>query len=282
MRSLFSPFLALFFALNLLACSDSPREETLTIGGSYTIGEHLMPQLAKAFLESQGIKIQLFQQNIVKGVRNNVFYSISIRANGSKSGLSDIKNGSIDLAMISENQLIAAWQGDTLRLANDSIAVITHRHNPILTLNADQISAIFLGKITKWQALTSRREIGTSYPYKGTINVHIRDSASGTFSAFQHLVLQDSAYSLTAQRHVSNSDLFDDIRRDYYGIGYISASELSNNDDFKRIKVKNGSFNRPLFLLSPKEKTSDLTKDFLAFCRSETARSIIESLNFKF
>ena len=256
------------------ACTDAPQEKTLTISGSNTIGEHLMPQLAKVFLENRGITIQLFQPNIVKGVHNNVFYSISIRANGSKSGFSDMKNGASDIAMISESPLIEAWKGDILRLASDSIALVMHRHNPILTLNADQIRAIFLGKIKTWQELTPQ--------YKGTINVHIRDTASGTFSAFQHLVLRDSAYSLAAKRHVSNSDLFDDIRRDYYGIGYISSSELTNSDDFKLIQVENMSFNRPLFLLSPKEKTSDLTKDFLEFCRSETAKNIIESLNFKF
>ncbi len=256
------------------ACTDAPQEKTLTISGSNTIGEHLMPQLAKVFLENRGITIQLFQPNIVKGVHNNVFYSISIRANGSKSGFSDMKNGTSDIAMISESPLIEAWQGDILRLASDSIALVTHRHNPISTLNADQIRAVFLGKIKTWQELTPQ--------YKGTINVHIRDTASGTFSAFQHLVLQDSTYSLAAKRHVSNSDLFDDIRRDYYGIGYISSSELTNSDDFKLIQVENISFNRPLFLLSIKEKTSDLTKDFLEFCRSETAKNIIESLNFKF
>lgn len=269
------PYFWIFLALLCFtACSDTPQEKTLKISGSNTIGEHLMPQLAKAFLESRGVTIQFFQQNTVKGVLNNTFYTISIQTNGSKNGITDLNKGKTDIAMISESQLLADWKGDTLRLASDTIAIVTHRYNPILTLDTHQIKAIFSGKIKMWQELTPQ--------YFGTINVHIRDSLSGTYSAFQQLVLQDSPYSLTAKHHASNSDLFDDIRRDYYGIGYISSSELTNNDYFKLIPVKNTPFNRPLFLLSPKENSTDLTQPFFEFCRSETARSIIESLNFKF
>jgi ABC-type phosphate transport system substrate-binding protein len=282
MKRYFLPVFALVLLLKLTACGDSNVEEKLYITGSNTIGEHLMPQLIRAFLEQEGIKIQLFQETeiqssrayVIKGISKDTFFTITIRANGSKEGLADLKNRKTDIAMISESQLMAQWQGDTLRLASDSIVIVAHRHNPIDRLTVGQLQDIFVGKTQNWQELTPQ--------YSGTIHTHIRDTSSGTFSTFQHLILNDAAYNPTAKRHFSNADLFDDIRRDYYGIGYISASEKINNEYFKTFSIDNQHFERSLYLFSDGKKDTDLARRFRRFCRSQTARKIIESLKFGF
>jgi hypothetical protein len=84
-----------------------------------------------------------------------------------------------------------------------------------------------------------------------------------------------------AKQYASNSDLLEDIKRDYYGIGYMSSSELTNTETFKLINVGNASFTRPLFLLSQKNKPPDLVKAFRDYCRSREARAIIEGQNFR-
>jgi phosphate transport system substrate-binding protein len=272
------------FFLSFIACNKtSIKEQTLTISGSTTIGEQLMPQLVKAFFIHEGIQLDTSLKNgdsyICTGKRRDTVFTVQIQSIGSTKGLNMLENGQTSIAMISEMQLIKAEQFaeyDTLELAHDSIVLIAHRHNPVQQLTVDQIKDIFTGTTKTWETLTPQ------YPF--SINVHIRDTASGTSEVFKHLVLDNLAYSSLAKRHNSNSHLFDDIKLDYYGIGYTSSSELTNNEDFKPITIvhsTNKSFNRPLFLLFKKDKNPNLSTAFRQFCRSETAKLIIAGQNFK-
>ena len=274
MKTRILPIFSLILLFNLAACTDSTPEQNLRISGSNTIGEHLMPQLVKAFFEQEEMHIQLLQTNFVKATRNDTLFTIALHAEGSNAGLADLKKDMTDLAMISESQLVSQWQGANLRLATDTIVVIAHRYNPIEKLTATQLQAVFAGNLKKWEELTPQ--------YVGTINVHVRDTNSGTFSTFQNLVLNNGTYSPTAKHHASNAELFADIQRDYYGIGYISLSERLSTDDFKILPIEGQTLARPLFLLFDDSKTNDLSRRFRQFCRSQTAREIIEGLRFGF
>jgi ABC-type phosphate transport system substrate-binding protein len=273
-----NPFLRLSLIGLLLLFAACAKKKTLTISGSTTLGEKLMPHLMTEFFRSQAIKLETIEKindtlTQVIGSRNDVIFTLNIHSNSSGKGLLELEQGKTGIAMISG---IFKHHGyDTLRLASDSIVLIAHRQNPLVNpLKIDQVKAIFSGNINRWD------ELQLSYPYP--IHLHIRNiSNSGTSNTFQSLVLNDSAYSPQAKQHNSNSDLLEDIKRDYYGIGYISSTELTNSEDFKRITIEGEAIIRPLFLCFKKDKQTDLERAFLEFCQTEKVKRILADYNFK-
>ncbi len=258
----------------MTACRPNvPVTEVIRLNGSNTIGEHLMPQCARAFLEQEGAVVTQFSAERIEALRRDTLFRIVIQPNGSKAGLDDLKNGRTDFAMISESQLATLWPGDTLRLGTDEIAIVAHRHNPVAMLDTAQVYNIFTGKTRQWA------DLAPNYP--GTIHVHVRDSNSGTFGLFRRVALRNQPYATNAQLHASNIGLFDDLRRDYYGIGYMSVSELTDASICKIIPVANGvHFERPLLLFFDADRQSAFGKRFAQFCRSGNARDLVRNLRF--
>lgn len=258
------------------ACESALNKEKLHIKGSNTMGEHLLPELVRAFCECQGINIRSSDPKNISGSRNDTIYEIQIELSGSQKGLEALADTIQNMiGMVSENQVLKAQKvGDSMRLGRDSLVIVTHRYNPLNFLTLEQVQAIFSGRVQHWAQLT--------HLYQGTIHVHTRDSMSGTHLFFQQHLLADAPLSKNAKAHHSNQDLLEDIRRDFGGIGYLSAAEWTPSEDFRAIPIKNTPAQRDLYLIYRNDKLSNFSKEFLAFCRdSSQAKEIIKGLNFK-
>jgi phosphate transport system substrate-binding protein len=102
---------------------------------------------------------------------------------------------------------------DQIVIARDALALIVHPNNPINNLSGEQIKAIFSGTIRSWA------EVGGP---PAPIVLVSREAGSGTFSAFEELVMKGVPIVSSALRQGSNGAIRQIVAEDPNAIGYIS------------------------------------------------------------
>lgn len=125
--------MALLVAL-LATGAVAQERKTITVTGSSTIAPILL-EAGRAY------------EQRTPGVR------IDVQTGGSSRGIADARNGRADIGMASRAP--KADEGDlkwTL-VANDGLAIIVHKDNPVAALAADHIRALYRGEITDWSAV---------------------------------------------------------------------------------------------------------------------------------
>lgn len=291
-----------------VAYSPAPADQSLTghlftISGSNTVGAHLAPSWAKAFLKQKGatrVHIEpLPDQNEfrVQGYNGNQALYIDIHAHGSSTGFVSLERGEAAIAMSSRairNDEHARLDklGDLRHhssehiVAIDGLAVIVNGDNNIDRLSVEQIAHVFAGKINNWQQLGGR---------DGPINIYARDQNSGTWDTFKHLVLK-GPYELTAQalRFESNDALSDRVASDPNGIGFVGLASLRNakalaigdgeatavKPEHIYVATEDYPLSRRLYLYTPSAPSRSLVQQFVDFAQDETGQEIVEQVGF--
>ncbi|HWQ14960.1 MAG TPA: phosphate ABC transporter substrate-binding protein [Roseiflexaceae bacterium] len=140
--------------------------------------------------------------------------SVDVQGLGSSAGIRAAAEGVSELGMSSRalDEEEAAQLVQAL-MARDALAVIVHPTNPVQQLTREQILGVFTGAITAWDALG-----GPPRP----IVVASREVGSGTFSAFEELVLQRASITPAALRQGSNGAIRQIVADDSDAIGDIS------------------------------------------------------------
>lgn len=105
-------------------------------------------------------------------------------------------------------------------VAIDALIPIVHPRNKVDGLTIDQLSQIYQGKIRNW------KEVGGD---DLQIVVVSRDSSSGTFETWGHLVLNNAKVSPRAQLQASNGAIVQVISKNRYAIGYIGMGYLNKS-----------------------------------------------------
>ena len=157
----------------------------------------------------------------------NNYITLSIQGGGSGVGIASLIDGACDIAISSrkikdEEVKKAAVKGVKVNetpIAIDGIAVIIHPKNKVKELTKQQIKDIYTGKINDWS------DVGGE---KRKIVVVNRDSASGTFEAFNILALNMEKVRRDALQCASNQAVAMTISMTPGGIGYIGHGYLSN------------------------------------------------------
>ena len=140
--------------------------------------------------------------------------SINIQGLGSAAGIRAAIDGVAEIGMSSrELQPEESAKLDEIVIARDALAVIVNPLNPIAGLSREQIQGIFSGQIGSWDALG-----GPSAP----ITIVSREAGSGTFGAFDELVMKGKPISTRALRQGSNGAIRQIVAEDPNAIGYIS------------------------------------------------------------
>jgi phosphate transport system substrate-binding protein len=186
--------LCLSLALSLAACgSEATRGVTLTGSTSVTpFAEHLAEIYQK---QHSGVVIN------VQGL-------------GSSAGIRAAIDGVAEIGMSSRTlKPEEAEELDQLVIARDALALIVHPTNPVANLSSEQIRAIFTGAIRSWA------EVGG--PPQAIVLVS-REAGSGTFGAFEELVMKGAPIVSAALRQGSNGAIRQIVAEDPYAIGYIS------------------------------------------------------------
>jgi phosphate transport system substrate-binding protein len=193
---------------------------------------------------------------------------ISVQGGGSTAGIQATLNNTCNIGMSSRHLKPDEKSLQTFLIAMDGIAVIVNRDNPITDLTLDQIRMIFTGEITNWQALGGPDK--RIYPVT-------REEGSGTRSAFEEMVMHNSAISDACLVQDSNGALREIVANSPAAIGYISAGLIderiravaidSTLPTFDNIVANRYRIVRP-FLLLTKGEPPGTARDFLNYVLS--------------
>jgi len=108
--------------------------ETLVVTGSSTVYP-LMTEIARRF----------------EGLNPGV--SLEVRAVGSAKGISDLRAGASDIAMVSRQLVDSERDLFAFPLCRDGAAIVVHRANPLTGMSSQQLSELVTGRITNWKQL---------------------------------------------------------------------------------------------------------------------------------
>jgi phosphate transport system substrate-binding protein len=191
----------------------TPPLRRVTVKGSDTLGESLVPAWAEALRPAQP---QLH---------------VEVETLGSTTGLASLLDGSADMA--ASSRLIRA---DELALAEklslqlrevfvgyDGIAVIVNPNNIAQALDLDAVARVFAQRVTNW------RELGGD---DAPIRVIGRPGYSGTQRVFKERVLTrlgpDTAFGASVTTVEKIADVLAEVARDVHAIGYVSFGHVTN------------------------------------------------------
>ncbi|MGF1745340.1 phosphate ABC transporter substrate-binding protein [Vibrio minamisatsumaniensis] len=232
--------------------------------------------------------MEVFSETYMK-THSNVF--IEVQGPGSSAGVKAAKNGSADLGMSSRNLKDDEKEATLIEevIARDGIAVVVNPKNGLKGLTAEQVTAIYKGKVTNWKDVG-----GADKP----IVAITRDTASGTRGAFEDIMslkmkvsgMKVSAISQRAQVANGNGALKTMVASNPYAIGYISLGTVDSSVHALAIdgteasvdNVKNGSYKvaRPFLVLYKKGKPSSETQKFLDWMLTPEAQTLVENKGY--
>jgi phosphate transport system substrate-binding protein len=278
----------------------------LRFHGSNTIGEKLLPALAKGFLAGDGytnihtVPGANEEESFIVGEKNGEEKQIEIQAHGSDTAFEGLEQGLCDIGMSSRKikpdepdeqaKLANIGLGDLTSnasehtLALDGIAVIVHPSNPVNSLSITQLAGIFSGEITNWSQVGGQQ---------GPITVYARDKKSGTLSHFKDEVLKPKDKELLklpdSQRFEDSAKLSTAVANDPTGIGFIgfthigSSKELSISDtgvdprkpNVYTIKTEDYLLSRRLYLYTAEKPTNPYVFKFIKYALDLDSGQII-------
>jgi phosphate transport system substrate-binding protein len=279
----------------------------LSISGSSTIGEVLMPALVEGFALQSGLKAKRlkiddthFEYVLSAPDSESPVGRFQFRVSSTDEGFADLLADEADLVMalreIREGELaLAAEVGlgqldDVNRsrvLALDAMTVIVSPTNPVAAVSVSDLSRILAGEIDNWRTLG-----GADAP----ISIHLRDAQSGIAQAVEDRVLRQAGRSLIAEvtRHATNTALAQAVARDQLSLGVASFSEIGNSKPLAltgpcgfelranrlTIKTEDYPLTAPMFLYIPARRLPKLGRDFLAYTRTAPAQIITRRAGF--
>ncbi|MEL6372344.1 MAG: phosphate ABC transporter substrate-binding/OmpA family protein [Pseudomonadota bacterium] len=280
--------------------------QQLSIAGSNTIGNQLMPSLIRAYAESNGLKATrivgadpLDLQFRLSDQAGREVAVIDLRRHGSSTSFREIIAGTAQIGMSSrriKDKEVATMQpkfGDMSKpgrehvLGLDGLVVIVGPDNPATALTLDQVSKIFAGEITDWS------ELGLP---AAKINLYAPTPDSGTFDTFKSLVLKPFKVKLdsSTKRTPDHGQQADWVARDPQGIGVVGIAYLRNAKALNiasscglisqpsvfTMKTEEYPLSRRLYLYTPGRGAKAMARDLLQFSLSKAAQPIVKANDF--
>ena len=266
----------LFLTLLLTGCSDKPADAnaaaapaatvTLTISGS-TTQQPMVAAIARRFEASQ------------PGTR------IEVAAGGSGKGLSDLREGKSDIAMVSRVLDESEKDLHGFAMGRDGIAVLVHRDNRVSGLKQRQLRDIFTGKTTRWSAVG-----GSDVP----IHVITRDKGRGSLDVMSRYLGIEAAAIIASQSVGANAAVYEAIQSNPQAVAFLSLGESEARAASAPIKllaidgvaassktISSGNYPiaRPLLLVT-REQPAARTKAFIDFALSPQVADIVKQYAF--
>jgi len=207
--------------------------------------------------------------------------AINVQSLGSSAGIQAAISGVAEVGMSSrELDAEEAGQLDQLLIARDALAVVVNPSNPVQNLGLAQVQDIFGGKITSWAELG-----GPPQP----ITLVVREAGSGTFGAFEELVMEGKPITPSALRQGSNGAIRQLVSLDPNAIGYISLGLVDqtvkalaiNNVQPSVEHVEEGTYTfvRPFLLVWRKgQQLGPLASRFIEYVISPNAQIELANL----
>lgn len=242
-------------------------DKKLTLTGASTVAP-LALEIAKRFE----------QQN--PGVR------VDVQTGGSSRGVNDTRSGVADIGMVSRALKPDEQDLKATSIALDGVAVILHKSNPVKVLSADQIRAIYTGKVLNW------KDVGGKDQRITVVNKAEGRSTLELFTAYFQLKNSE----IKAQVVIGdNQQGVKTVAGNSGAIGYVSIGtgefEVEQGTPLQLLAldgvpptsdaVRAGKFplSRPLNLVTKGEPTG-LAKQFVAFARSSQVNDLVKEQFF--
>ena len=214
--------------------------------------------------------------------------NISLSGGGSGDGIKALIDKSTDIANssreIKDKEITLAKEKGVNPVAHtiaiDALTPIVHPKNKVNGLTIDQLSQIYQGKITNW------KEVGGD---DLQIIVVSRDSSSGTFEAWGHLVLNNAKVTPKAQLQASNGAVVQAVSKNKYAIGYVGIGYV--NKAVKGLAVngitasektalsKEYPIARPLYMYTSGQPQG-VVADFIKFVLSPAGQKLVSKEGF--
>jgi phosphate transport system substrate-binding protein len=244
---------------------------TLQIEGSTTVGP-----IADEFTEA------------FKKLHSDI--TITVKKTGSGDGAAALIDGRCQIATMSRfmkpEEFKKAVDKGIMPVAHaialDAVCVIVHPSNPLKGLTVQQIRDIYAGKITNWKDLG-----GADAP----IVVISRDTSSGTYECFNHVVMGSEKLAQTVEYVNSNPQAHSRVATTTGAIGYVGLGFVDDQvkaltvngivPNKKTITAGQYPISRPLFLFT--NGYPQLGSNEYAFCTfylTEKGQEIIEAKGF--
>lgn len=258
--------LSLVFAM-LITGQVLAADERLVLTGSSTVAP-LALELAKRFEQQH------------PGVR------IDVQSGGSSRGVGDARSGVANIGLVS--RALKSDESDLTghTIAMDGVGMIVHKSNPVASLSAEQIKAIFTGQIKNW------KEVGG--PDQRITVVNKAEGRSTLELFLQYFQLQNRA--IKAQVVIGdNQQGIKTVSANPGAIGYVSVGsaefEAKQGTPIRLLPLKgveatvanvgNGSFplSRPLLFVTKGEAGAS-AQQFIAFAQSAQVHDLIEAQFF--
>jgi phosphate transport system substrate-binding protein len=214
---------------------------------------------------------------------------IQISGGGSGVGIQAIGAKTVDIGM-SSREVTSAEMAKypafvVTPVAHDGIAIVVNPANEIDYITLDQIKNIYLGTTTKWTEITGANVPGTN----NQIVVIGRDSASGTRSYFDEVLLAKKTPTKMMLEKNSNGAVLQTVAQTPGSIGYVSIGFVSNDvkalpiwynaekivaPTLDNVKVKTYPVSRDLYVIT-NGQPSGLASDFITYILSTEGQKIV-------
>jgi phosphate transport system substrate-binding protein len=203
--------------------------------------------------------------------------TVATNAQGTEVGIAGLTAGTVEVAAISRplTPQETAQGLAALPIVQDAIAIVVGVNNPFRRgLTRQQVADIFQGKINNWSA------VGAPV---STIRAINRPPTSGTYQAFQHLVLDGGNFGTTSNiitlPRDATTPLLQELGKD--GIGYATYTQVADQQTVRTVPIDGLTAESPSY---PFQRTlyyayrnppSPAVQAFLGYATSPAGRQAI-------
>jgi phosphate transport system substrate-binding protein len=159
---------------------------------------------------------------------------VTVEGGPSVLGTKALLDGAIDLAMIShvvssEEEARAAKLGKRLfvqKFAFDTVGLLVHPSNPLVTLTMDQVRDIFTGRVTSWKDYVDVDE---------PIAIFAHGPLSGTQEAWKTVVMGRQNVT-TRAKIMTSAEVMENLAREPWAIAYLAREQIDAR--FKQLALE--------------------------------------------
>lgn len=172
-------------------------------------------------------------------------------------------------------------------LALNAVVPIVSSGNPVRSISAPQLAAVFAGEIVNWSDLG-----GPNAP----IDLHLPSARTGLGQAVEDQVMKPAklGFGDGIVRHVRGVDLAQAVAASPFAIGIASYAETGNAQVLtlrgtcgftlqaarRSIKTEDYPLTAPMFLYLPARRLPKVGREFLAYTRGPSAQIVIRRAGF--
>jgi phosphate transport system substrate-binding protein len=279
----------------------------LTIVGSNTIGDQLMPALIRNFAEQNRLNMTraIGGAGVATDTQfklefgNRTVGTIDLQRHGTNAAFKRLESSGEFIGMAARpmrneeaDKLTAAGinartLGSEHILGLDGLQILVSPENKLPTLGLDNLAKVFAGQITDWS------ELGGN---PGRINVYAPAAGSEGFELFDEVVMQPRRLELTrtVRRMDNDAEQSDAVARDPNGIGVASMTNQRNARPLNlqltcgliakpvayNIKTEEYPLSRRLYLYAPSATSAPFAQSLVAYALSPAGQAVVRQNDF--